>query len=491
MLRSSVALVVVYAVLKTASQPSGCEPWCSEPCAALNGNVEFECGGCSSKTGTGCYPGAEGYDGWAERAAQYAQHGGKLSSMPPPQHEIIEPGCDTLRCKRVREKRALEKRAAAAAAEKRAATAAAEPAKKKPPPPPPPPKPPSKPPPPKPPPPQPPQQARARARSRRKPEGLGTRHDGRTAAGAEVRCELNRYSRAQLVAMSHRERAKVLEEPAVLTGMIDDWPALQPGAWDSPRNFSARFGHHRFLAKRVRFGWDRAAEEGRDVETSSVSVAELVQRTRSEHIIVLDEYGKGEAEEDLLNDLHTEYRNPDIFEAASLCRVFSFGGGHRGVQMMQHGVAWLGLVAGAKLWHLAPPHLPKPKDRTCDPLPAGGMIDYGLAKKEGVTHCLLLPGETVFVPENWWHATCNLDPYTIGVGGQLWRRGMTGNYETAEERRGAQLDLSPSYGPEALTKAMPLADEVEPIVFDPELGEELGEGEEELTRVKVSATTGA
>ena len=119
-----------------------------------------------------------------------------------------------------------------------------------------------------------------------------------------------------------------------------------------------------------------------------------------------------------------------------------------GVQMMQHGVAWLGLVSGAKLWHLAHPSKPKPSDRTCAD---GGRIDYDLAKREGVTHCLLLPGEEVFVPDRWWHATCNLDPYTIGVGGQLWRPGMANTYETASERTKPLVFKDSFDDPDALT----------------------------------------
>ena len=81
---------------------------------------------------------------------------------------------------------------------------------------------------------------------------------------------------------------------------------------------------------------------------------------------MLDEPGMAKGEDELLVDLATEYTPPDIFASASHVRVFSFGGGVRGVQMMQHGVAWLGLVTGAKLWHVAPPHLPRPSDRLCE-----------------------------------------------------------------------------------------------------------------------------
>jgi hypothetical protein len=186
---------------------------------------------------------------------------------------------------------------------------------------------------------------------------------------------------------------------------------------------------------------------------------------------VLDEYGKGQSEEALLADLLSEYSHPEPFESASQCRVFSFGGGHRGVQMMQHGAAWLGLISGAKLWHVAAPHEPRPSNIECAD---GGRIDYARAKAEHVSHCLLLPGEMVWVPERWWHATCNLDPYTIGVGGQLWRAGAQDTFMTAAERQAAGVSFStePSFSPDTDVADTPLPDRSEPIIFDPHDGGE-------------------
>jgi hypothetical protein len=49
---------------------SKCEDWCMDRCSALNGDVSQECGGCSKAEGVMCYPGAEGFDTWQERATE-------------------------------------------------------------------------------------------------------------------------------------------------------------------------------------------------------------------------------------------------------------------------------------------------------------------------------------------------------------------------------------------------------------------------------------
>jgi len=430
-------------VLLSLSVPghAQCEPWCSEPCTVLNGNVELECPDC--KPGThGCYPGAEGYSSWEERNVQF--HGSNSATTyqggnPPNEEETLYPGCDTLRCKRIRQKQRI-------ARERRgqAQTLAPPPAS-----------------------PRHPRTARARGsisktKSSVEVKFLAPRHDGSTAGGEPVKCELQRLTFAEVVEMTPEQRMAVFEQPTVITGMIDDWVAHRN--WTDPRLFAKRFGHHRVLAKRAAFGWARAAEEGIAVDQgASVSLAELIQRTESEHIIVLDEMGKGEREEDLLQDLESEYTRPEIFEGATQCRVFSFGGGHRGVQMMQHGAAWLGMVSGAKLWHVAAPHLPRPSNRECE---NGGRIEHQVAKKEGVEHCLLLPGEVIWVPHNWWHATCNLDPYTIGVGGQLWLPGQQDNFRLRSERK--PIQWQPSYESEVDEPDVPLPDKIEPVIFDHE-----------------------
>jgi hypothetical protein len=154
-------------------------------------------------------------------------------------------------------------------------------------------------------------------------------------------------------------------------------------------------------------------------ELAAVSFAELVPYSADEQIVIMDLPDMVRGEHELLTDLSTEYEVPEFLESISNVRLLSLGGRPEGVQMSAHHSAWLAVIEGAKLWHLAPPNRPQPSNRYC---PNRGKIDYELARREGVIHCMAYPGEVVVVPDNWWHATCNMLPYTIAVGGQTWDR---------------------------------------------------------------------
>ena len=79
-------------------------------------------------------------------------------------------------------------------------------------------------------------------------------------------------------------------------------------------------------------------------------------------------------------------------------------------------VAWLGLAHGRKLWLVAPPHAPRPREPRCG--------DYNAARRARTRQCVLLPGDGIILPTRWWHATCNLAPWTVGAGGQGWLPGI-------------------------------------------------------------------
>ena len=81
-----------------------------------------------------------------------------------------------------------------------------------------------------------------------------------------------------------------------------------------------------------------------------------------------------------------------------------------------HKAAWLGQVSGARLWYLLPPGTSHttvgPKVNGCNyltgatPLPAGAQA------------CVQRTGEVFYLPQHWLHATCALEEWSVGVGGQ-------------------------------------------------------------------------
>ena len=62
--------------------------------------------------------------------------------------------------------------------------------------------------------------------------------------------------------------------------------------------------------------------------------------------------------------------------------VFSFGGG-TGVRMGNHGFAWIGLVAGRKLWYTAPYDVQRPKDPQCS-----WSGEETVERLANVSHCM-------------------------------------------------------------------------------------------------------
>lgn len=117
--------------------------------------------------------------------------------------------------------------------------------------------------------------------------------------------------------------------------------------------------------------------------------------------------------------------------------------------------AWNTLVRGRKLWALFPPHLSKDVvkgrryklkgrddeavDWFLDILPR--MLNAQPELKQHLTIYIQTPGETIYVPSNWWHAVINLDDTvavtqnfsSTGNFNEVWRETRVGRKRMAEK----------------------------------------------------------
>ena len=43
-------------------------------------------------------------------------------------------------------------------------------------------------------------------------------------------------------------------------------------------------------------------------------------------------------------------------------------------------------------------------------------MNIGLIREPKITTCIVNPGEVIYLPDRWLHATCNLDDVSIALG---------------------------------------------------------------------------
>jgi hypothetical protein len=94
---------------------------------------------------------------------------------------------------------------------------------------------------------------------------------------------------------------------------------------------------------------------------------------------------------------------------------FGIGGLQSGVSWHRHGPGFSEVFHGAKRWFLIPPNGPLDiHDFNANKSVAQWASEDlpQLRETSGVVECTIRPGELLYFPANWPHATLNLDAYT-------------------------------------------------------------------------------
>jgi len=94
-----------------------------------------------------------------------------------------------------------------------------------------------------------------------------------------------------------------------------------------------------------------------------------------------------------------------------------------GVPPENHPSSWFAAIKGRKRWVLRPPDAGTSKNGGPGTEPPGVMQRFGWGqmcepqnKPSDALHCDQQEGEVIWVPDYWWHETCGLDPFSIGLG---------------------------------------------------------------------------
>eukprot|EP01065_Artemidia_motanka_P019833 TRINITY_DN23716_c0_g1_i1.p1 TRINITY_DN23716_c0_g1~~TRINITY_DN23716_c0_g1_i1.p1 ORF type:complete len:508 (+),score=138.17 TRINITY_DN23716_c0_g1_i1:64-1587(+) len=228
-------------------------------------------------------------------------------------------------------------------------------------------------------------------------------------------CSVRRVAAASLSASEFRRQVIDSGEPAVLTGVDPIGP--QRDEWLDRDSLSKRWGDHHFRV-RLSTGNNQVGAVER-----VVSLADYIPR--------MHEAGSG-----LLFDQGHDagWTCPERFAESGLCQpVLSIGAAGTGLPLHNHNAAWETPVVGRKLVLLAEPAsntswMPPTEEwryaaprrflsSTLSIVKSGGWPSEWFPSTAATGHCLLEPGEVVWIPCNWYHATLNLGD-VVAVGGQ-------------------------------------------------------------------------
>lgn len=199
------------------------------------------------------------------------------------------------------------------------------------------------------------------------------------------------------------------EKPLLLRGFLDSWPIGQ-------ENFLKKHGD-----LKVKVGSEASIVQSQGSGDGVIRLSEMVENSPEE---VSEQFSFDsdtlQHHPDILKDYATPMVLRGAFNMNESSRVLSVGYADSGLPLHTHGDAYLGLLSGQKDWFLYPPgHGPPPElQKEWNPFESSkswvkrleAFTVTGIEQSASLLRCTQRPGEVVYVPSGWSHATFNNVP---------------------------------------------------------------------------------
>ena len=133
-------------------------------------------------------------------------------------------------------------------------------------------------------------------------------------------------------------------------------------------------------------------------------------------------YMFGDTVEEFWDIVMKDYEIPKLIEeekeidhTVRFTATIGMGGVHSGVPFHTHNDGWSEVLWGAKRWFLFPRGvIPEfDPDRSQYEWLQTSYPQY--LERDEIIECVIRPGEALYFPSNWYHATLNLSPYTVFI----------------------------------------------------------------------------
>mmetsp|Transcript_67830 Transcript_67830/g.189343 ORF Transcript_67830/g.189343 Transcript_67830/m.189343 type:complete len:535 (-) Transcript_67830:403-2007(-) len=248
-----------------------------------------------------------------------------------------------------------------------------------------------------------------------------------------TRCDLPRLNGSTLTRADFR--SIWTGTPVIITDALrtrkDNASAFLP--WTRTA-FSAQFGANRVGINNGRF--DRRRLE------NTVTVDEVLAADEAHGFVIFssDRIGHHVGARTVLDAYHElEHALPPFLDEFNARRILSVGMRAGSTRFHIHDETWLALLAGAKAWWIAPSSYTSADLLVDEPCGLLGNSTFVPELPEDLLFCIQRPGEIVYFGDEQTHATCNLEPFTLGIGAQghtehwpsLVRAAHSGNFAAA------------------------------------------------------------
>jgi histone arginine demethylase JMJD6 len=242
------------------------------------------------------------------------------------------------------------------------------------------------------------------------------KHDKKILSNKTYGAPIDYISVHDTTQQEFEEKYKNTYTPCMILGMADDWPAMKTWSFE---NFNERFPNDKFILangdeKRIRYKYFyhyvNHKKHRRDDIPLYLFDSDFGDEKRASRVL-LDEYEVPEwFDEDFFAILGEDKRPPFRWIIAGPKR----SGCSLHIDPLGTS-AWNTLIVGKKRWVMFPPHTFKSeKELKTDPGASWFINEYPKYKDKFHIDVIQKPGETIFLPNGWWHVALNIED-TISV----------------------------------------------------------------------------